>query len=487
MMNEKYNWDFKSSYELLPEVFYKKVLPSTVPAPSVVIFNDELAEDLGLDAKMLKSDYGVNILAGNVGPREGGLISLAYAGHQFGHFTMLGDGRALLIGESNNLKGEKIDIQLKGSGLTPYSRGGDGKAALGPMLREHLISEAMNALGIPTTRSLAVVKTGEKVYRENPLEGAILVRTALSYIRVGTFEYAAAMGNFDNLKLLADFAIDRHFPKVNHEENPYLGFLREVIRSQADLASKWQAVGFIHGVMNTDNTAISGETIDYGPCAFMDIYDPKTVFSSIDTFGRYSYENQPKILRWNLTRLAETLIPLIDENENMAVSMANKLLVAYDEIFLGFYYNAMRDKLGIKDASSENNKIVDDLLGIMKKNKMDYTNTFLNLTFDQLNENEINDNAEFKQWEIRWKEILDNQDLKIELAKLKMKESNPGIIPRNYLVEKALAEAVNNNDYTLYNKLLKNLLSPYNHELIEPEFKKAPIEPTKPYKTYCGT
>ena len=486
-MNEKYNWNFKTSYELLPEVFYKKVSPNTVKSPEIVIFNEKLANELGLDSAMLKSEYGENILAGNLGPKDEGLLSLAYAGHQFGHFTMLGDGRALLIGESKNSKGELIDIQLKGSGRTPYSRGGDGRAALGPMLREHLISEAMNALKIPTTRSLAVLKTGEKVYRENSLEGAILVRTALSYIRVGTFEYAAAMGKGEHLKQLADFAIDRHFPKVKKEEKPYLGFLREVIRSQAELIARWQAVGFIHGVMNTDNTAISGETIDYGPCAFMDIYDPKTVFSSIDTFGRYSYENQPKILRWNLARLAETLIPLIDDNQDKAVSQANELLAEYDEIYLGFYYSLMRDKLGIIKASSENNKLVDDLLELMKKNKMDYTNTFVDITFNNLNESESYESEEFRQWEIRWKDILDNQDGNIELAKLKMKQSNPGIIPRNNLVERALSEVVNNNDYTFYKQLLKNLLSPYEHELIDKELKKAPVMPLKPYKTYCGT
>ncbi|WP_347353405.1 protein adenylyltransferase SelO [Acetoanaerobium noterae] len=486
-MNEKYNWNFKTSYELLPEVFYKKVYPNTVKSPELVIFNEELANELGLDSAMLKSEYGENILVGNLGPKDEGLLSLAYAGHQFGHFTMLGDGRALLIGERKNSNGELIDIQLKGSGRTPYSRGGDGRAALGPMLREHLISEAMNALKIPTTRSLAVLKTGEKVYRENSLEGAILVRTALSYIRVGTFEYAAAMGKVEYLKQLADFAIDRHFSKVKKEEKPYLGFLREVICSQAELIARWQAVGFIHGVMNTDNTAISGETIDYGPCAFMDIYDPKTVFSSIDTFGRYSYENQPKILRWNLARLAETLIPLINDNQEKAVSQANELLTEYDEIYLGIYYSLMRDKLGIINASNENNKLVDDLLELLEKNKMDYTNTFVDITFNNLNENEVYESEEFRKWEIRWKDILDNQDGNIELAKLKMKQSNPGIIPRNNLVERALSDVVNNNDYTFYKQLLKNLLSPYEHELIDKEFKKAPIMPQKPYKTYCGT
>ena len=295
------------------------------------------------------------------------------------------------------------------------------------------------------------------------------------------------MGKGEHLKQLADFAIDRHFPKVKKEEKPYLGFLREVIRSQAELIARWQAVGFIHGVMNTDNTAISGETIDYGPCAFMDVYNPKTVFSSIDTFGRYSYENQPKILRWNLARLAETLIPLIDDNQDKAVSQANELLAEYDEIYLGFYYSLMRDKLGIINDSSENNKLVDDLLELMKKNKMDYTNTFVDITFNNLNESESYESEEFRQWEIRWKDILDNQDGNKELAKLKMKQSNPGIIPRNNLVERALSEVVNNNDYTFYKKLLKNLLSPYEHELIDKEFKKAPVMPLKPYKTYCGT
>ena len=308
-------WNFDNSYARLPKSFFSGTNPTPVRSPKLITLNHQLAASLGLNAEALQSEDGVAVLAGNRIPEGASPLAQAYAGHQFGHFNMLGDGRAVLLGEQITPQGKRVDIQLKGPGRTPYSRGGDGRAALGPMLREYIISEAMHALGIPTTRSLAVVTTGEAVIRETELPGAILTRVAASHLRVGTFQYVAKWGTVEELRILADYTLKRHFPDVEADGNPYLSLLQEVIKRQAELIAKWQLVGFIHGVMNTDNMAISGETIDYGPCAFMDVYDPATVFSSIDRQGRYAYGNQPSIAGWNLARFAETLLPLLDDNQ----------------------------------------------------------------------------------------------------------------------------------------------------------------------------
>lgn len=479
--------DLKCSYAALPEIFYKKTDPNSVSSPQLVILNEALAESLGLNAEELKSKEGVDILAGNQPVNHTYLLAQAYAGHQFGHFTMLGDGRAALIGEQIDPSGKRVDIQLKGSGRTVYSRGGDGRAVLGPMLREYIISEAMYNLGIPTTRSLAVVTTGEKVYRETALKGAILTRTASSHIRVGTFQFAYAKGSKSAVKALADYSIDRHFSKVKSEENPYLSFLREVIKAQAKLIAKWQLVGFIHGVMNTDNMAISGETIDYGPCAFMNIYDPRTVFSSIDSHGRYAYQNQPRIALWNLTRFAETLVDLIDEDEDKAVTIAEDELNRFETIYEEYYIDGMRKKLGLFDKGEDDKQLIDDLLALMQTHKADYTNTFAALTFESYEDREMFKSEEFKAWEKSWKQRLESQDKSADEVRELMKSFNPALIPRNHLVEEALSKASDNDDYSALSELLEVLARPFDHGHADEKYRKPPEPSSMPYKTYCGT
>lgn len=390
-------WNFDNSYVHLPEGFFSKQDPTDVKNPKLVVLNKSLAESLGLDIDYLKNDDGVAVLAGNRTPNEAYPISQAYAGHQFGHFTILGDGRAILIGEHIDKKRERFDIQLKGSGRTPYSRGGDGRAALGPMLREYIISEAMHGLNIPTTRSLAVVTTGEGVFREAKLPGAILTRVSSSHIRVGTFQYAAKYLGEEDLQLLADYTILRHYPDIISDDDRYLSFLKEVINRQAKLIAKWQLVGFIHGVMNTDNMLISGETIDYGPCAFMDAYDPETVFSSIDIHGRYAYKNQPVFASWNLARFAETLISLLDENEEIALEMANEALSNFNVLYKKYWLDGMRRKIGLFNEKPEDESLINELLGIMEKYKADYTNTFRSLTLDDLENMDIFESDEFSR------------------------------------------------------------------------------------------
>ena len=417
------------------------------------------------------------------------LVAQAYAGHQFGHFTMLGDGRAMLVGEQISPSGGKYDIQLKGSGETPYSRRGDGRAALGPMLRELIISEAMHGLNIPTTRSLAIVTTGEKIYRETPLDGAILTRVAKSHIRVGTFEYASKFGTVDDLKALADYTISRHFLNIKKEENIYLALLREVIKLQASLIAKWQAVGFIHGVMNTDNMTISGETIDYGPCAFMNTYDPETVFSSIDRNGRYAYGNQPNIGGWNLARFGETLIPLIHPKEKDALELVNAYIAEYETIFNEKWLEEMRLKLGFPNIEVDDKIIIDELLHMMKKNKSDYTNTFVALTddrYENLDKSGLFQSEEFKNWKGLWKTRLEKEGRSIEISKDSMKKYNPTIIPRNQIVESVLVACTNNVDYTVLNDLIGALRNPFDYDNIKEEYMLPP-ESDVPYKTYCGT
>ena len=455
-------FNFENTYVNLPEMFFTKKSPSHVKAPSLVKLNSSLAKELGLNIDALQSNEGIEILSGNKIPEGSIPLAQAYAGHQFGHFTLLGDGRALLLGEHITPKGERIDIQLKGSGRTPYSRGGDGKAALGPMLREYIISEAMHALNIPTTRSLAVTKTGEAVIRETYLKGAILTRVASSHIRVGTFQYARNWGTVEDIKKLADYTLKRHFKEIENEENPYLSLLKEVIKRQAELIAKWQLVGFIHGVMNTDNMTISGETIDYGPCAFMDTYDPETVFSSIDIYGRYAYKNQPNMAVWNLARFAETLLPLLSTDQDEAINLAEDALAEFSEIFKNNWISGMRAKLGIFNEEAEDEELIKNLLSIMQKYKADYTNTFRALTIDDLNGSEIFDSEEFKEWYKMWQERLSRQDESKDLLKKLMKSSNPAVIPRNHRVEEAL-EAAEKGDYSVMDKLLDVLINPFEY------------------------
>ena len=477
----------ENTYSKLSEKMFSIQTPSNVPDPKLIVFNDELADSLGLDKKFFKSNDGLEILSGNKILEGTTPIAQAYAGHQFGYFTMLGDGRAVLLGEYISKDNERFDIQLKGSGRTPYSRGGDGKAALGPMLREYIISEGMNALKIPTTRSLAVVTTGEEVIRETESEGAILTRVAKSHIRVGTFQFAANYGTIEDVRELADYTLNRHFEKISNNENPYLYLLNEVIKRQAELISKWQLVGFIHGVMNTDNMVISGETIDYGPCAFMDTYDMATVFSSIDTYGRYAYGNQPKIAAWNLAQFAETLLPLLNEDLDEAVKIVEKSLSNFEILYKKIYISGMRKKLGLFNEEDKDENIIEDLLKLMKKYKEDYTNTFRNLTLGNINDIPMFDKDDFKVWYNLWQERLKEQNESIEDSIELMKNNNPIVIPRNHRVEEALDAAVKYNDYTVMEKLLEAINSPYDYSNINEYYSELPKPTSCAYRTYCGT
>ncbi|MFD3257569.1 YdiU family protein [Paenibacillus lentus] len=484
-------WNFDNSYAGLPEVFYTLQNPAPVREPKLVVLNESLAESLGLNAPGLKDSVGAAVFGGNEIP-EGALpLAQAYAGHQFGYFTMLGDGRAVLLGEQLTPGGERVDIQLKGSGRTPYSRGGDGRAVLGPMLREYIISEAMHALGIPTTRSLAVVTTGQPVMRESEQIGAILARVAASHIRVGTFQYAASRGEREELRALADYTLQRHYPEAaaNMEagKNRYLSLLREVISRQAELIAKWQLVGFIHGVMNTDNMTLSGETIDYGPCAFMDAYDPATVFSSIDREGRYAYGNQPYIGAWNLARLAEALLPLLHEDEEQALKLAEEEIAGFTEQFHRHWLAGMSAKLGLFNAEPEDESLIKELLKLMHKHRADYTNTFRALTFGKWEETELSEAAELEPWLKRWQARLDRQEETREASHQLMRDSNPAVIPRNHRVEEALEAAEKEGDYGVMDRLLRVLANPYAHTAEQEEYCSLPEPSLRPYRTYCGT
>jgi serine/tyrosine/threonine adenylyltransferase len=486
-VTKKTGWNFDNSYARLPKSFFSVLDPTHVASPKLIILNKPLAASLGLDVQSLESYEGAEVFSGNKIP-EGALpIAQAYAGHQFGYFTMLGDGRALLLGEQITSKGERFDIQLKGSGKTPYSRGGDGRAVLGPMLREYIISEAMHALGIPTTRSLAVVTTGEWVMREELLPGAILTRVATSHIRVGTFQYVSNWGSVEELRTLADYTIERHFPEAKNAENPYLALLYEVVKRQASLIAKWQLVGFIHGVMNTDNMSISGETIDYGPCAFMDTYDPSTVFSSIDRYGRYAYGNQPPIAAWNLTRLAEALLPLLHEDKEKAVELAEEAISEFNDLYNCNWLWGMRAKLGIFNEEKEDELLINELLNMMHRYNADYTNTFKALSFDKKENTDLFNSEEFHKWHKKWEERLKRQKgCKNDFCHL-MRKSNPAVIPRNHRVEEALDAAVKKEDYGVMDRLLKVLSNPYAYSQEQEEYSKLPPSSDIPYRTFCGT
>ena len=477
-------WHFDNSYSKLSKTFKEDIKPTPVHEPELVILNEELAKNLNLNFSGIDKKKLAEIFSGNSLPDGTNSIAQAYAGHQFGHFTMLGDGRAVLLGEHLVNKNQRFDIQFKGSGRTSFSRGGDGRAALGPMLREYIISEAINALNIPTTRSLAVVKTGEKVVRENLLNGAILTRVASSHIRVGTFQYIAATQNQEDLNTLVDYTINRHYPEIKSSKNKALDLLSLVMERQCQLVINWMRVGFIHGVMNTDNMAISGETIDYGPCAFMDQYDPKTVFSSIDKFGRYAFSNQPPITKWNLARFAECLIPLIDKNEDSAIKIATDLIDNFQNIYEEKWLNMMRDKLGLFGEDKNDIILINKLLDWMKNNNADYTNTFCHLMGVKIDD-EVYINDDFKSWTNEWEKRLklnNSSDKHLEL----MKKTNPVVIPRNQKVEEALADADKGNLETM-NKLLKVLSNPYSDQENINEFQKPATIGNEKYQTFCGT
>jgi uncharacterized protein YdiU (UPF0061 family) len=471
------SWQFDNTYARLPEAFFSKALPEAARAPRLVLFNQRLAEALGLD---FDGDLAA-LFAGQAIPEGAEPIAQAYAGHQFGGFNILGDGRAILLGEHVTPDGTRFDIQLKGSGRTPYSRRGDGLAVLGPMLREYMISEAMHALGIPTTRSLAVVTTGEQVFRETLRPGAVLTRVAASHLRVGTFQYAAARRDDENLRLLADYTIARHYPELVNIDEKYAAFLRAVIARQAQLIVDWQRVGFIHGVMNTDNMALSGETIDYGPCAFLDTYHPGTVFSSIDTEGRYAFGNQPAMAHWNLTRFAESLLPLLSDNEEAAVAVAVAALNTFPELYESAWLRMMRQKLGLQSAEEGDSERIEALLTWMQQTEADYTNTFRTLHDPE------GKDAEFAAWHARWKERCTRDALSESESLALMRSVNPAVIPRNHLVEEALAAAENDNDLAPLNALLEVLAQPYAYDSAPSKYHEPAPASACGYKTFCGT
>lgn len=509
-----YRFNFDTSYLNLPGAFYTPVSPTPVALPQLVVFNRELANDLGLDADLLATAESALVFGGNVLSEGATPIAQAYAGHQFGHFTMLGDGRAILLGEQITPNGERYDIQLKGPGKTPYSRRGDGRAALGPMLREYIISEAMFALGIPTTRSLAVVATGEPVYRENVLPGAVLTRVAASHIRVGTFEFAASQGGDSRalsavegqgataVQAIADYTIHRHYPRLASSENIYIAFFQAVAERQAQLIAKWMQVGFIHGVMNTDNMALSGETIDYGPCAFMDAYDPATVFSSIDQQGRYAFANQPRIASWNLARLAETLLPLFADDEKQSIELAQAALVEFGESFNRHWLSGMRKKLGLQNEEEADSELVTALLSLMQQHQADYTNTFRRLsgsasasapaenhgtTANALPGTEtLFATAEFTAWAGNWWARVKRQSISPTEALTNMRAINPAVIARNHKVEEAL-KAAENGDMSAVHHLVAALKQPYVESAENKEYREPAPQSAKPYRTFCGT
>ena len=478
-------WCFDNTYFKLSRVFKEDIKPIPVKKPELILFNKKLAENLNLDFSELNKKKLSELFSGNTLPEGSNSLAQAYAGHQFGHFTMLGDGRAVLIGEHLSKDNQRYDIQFKGSGKTAFSRNGDGRAALGPMLREYVISEAMNGLGIPTTRSLAVVKTGEDVIRETSLPGAILTRIASSHIRVGTFQYIAARQKKDEIEVLLNYVIDRHYPDIKNSKNKATELLSIVLEKQINLVVNWMRVGFIHGVMNTDNMSISGETIDYGPCAFMDTYDPKTVFSSIDQMGRYAYFNQPVITKWNLSRFAECLIPLIDKNQEKAIELATEIINSFEKKYEEKWLNMMRDKLGLFGMDEKDKFLILDLLTWMHQKKIDYTNIFCHLMNENIKEDKDYEDEDFKNWKKRWNERLKTNNNTPEKSLKLMRSANPIVIPRNHKVEEAL-EAAGKNNFKPITRLVEILKDPYSQQKNIINYQ-IPSNSEKKYQTFCGT
>jgi serine/tyrosine/threonine adenylyltransferase len=479
-------WRLEHTYTTLPQLFYSPAAPTPVRSPHLVAFNRPLATMLGLDGEALDGPDGAAIFAGNALPDGARPLAQGYAGHQFGHFTALGDGRAILLGEQVTPSGDRFDIQLKGAGQTRYSRRGDGRAALGPMLREFIVSEAMHALGVPTTRSLAVVMTGEPVYREQVLEGAVLTRVAASHIRVGTMSWAAAHQDHEALRALSDYTRARHYPELTDAAEPHLGLFEAIVERQAQLIARWQLVGFIHGVMNTDNMALSGETIDYGPCAFMDAYDPGTVFSSIDHAGRYAYGNQPPIAQWNLARLGEAMLPLIDSDQARAIERATAAVQRFEQLFDREWLAGMRRKLGLFTEEAEDEALIDELLAWMEGRSADFTNTFRTLSTARLAEEQVNAEPAFGAWYARLQARRDRQPQSLVEAEALMRRHNPAFIPRNHKIEEALEAATATHDFSVMERLLDVLTDPYDHDRDLPEFSvPSPKQPH--YRTFCGT
>jgi uncharacterized protein YdiU (UPF0061 family) len=489
------HFPFQNSYAALPANFFARVQPTPVAAPRLVKLNRPLALQLGLDPDLLETPEGAAILAGKTVPSGAEPIAMAYAGHQFGQFVpQLGDGRAILLGEVIDKDGVRRDIQLKGSGPTPFSRRGDGRAALGPVLREYIVSEAMAALGIPTTRSLAAVVTGEYVMRETPLPGAVLTRVAASHIRVGTFQYFAARRDTEALRHLADHVIARHYPLLAGTERPYHGLLAAVIARQAELVARWLAVGFIHGVMNTDNTSISGETIDYGPCAFMDAYDPATVFSSIDEFGRYAYANQPRIALWNLTRLAECLLPLFSDEQETAVAEAQTELAEFAEHFNVAYKAGLRKKLGLFSEQDGDQALAQDLLDAMAKGQADFTLIFRGLceaaldpAADEKVRNLFAEPVLYDEWAARWRARTSLEPQTPAARQAAMRLANPAFIPRNHRIELVIRAAMDRDDFAPFEELLAVLAKPFEDQPEFAAYADPPAPQERVCQTFCGT
>jgi uncharacterized protein YdiU (UPF0061 family) len=484
---------FDNSYARLPERFSAKVTPTPFPAPALIRLNRTLTQELDLNADWLAGPEGLAMLSGQAIAPGSEPIALAYAGHQFGNFVpQLGDGRAILLGEVIDSSGRRRDIQLKGAGRTPFSRGGDGRAALGPVLREYLVSEAMAALGVPTTRALAAVATGESVARETMLPGALVVRVASSHVRVGTFQYFAAREDTEALRLLADHVIARHYPAAAHVERPYRGLLDAVIVAQAELVAGWLLVGFIHGVMNTDNMSIAGETIDYGPCAFMDAYNPTTVFSSIDRLGRYAYGNQPRMAQWNLTRLAEAMLPLLNDDTDRAIEDAQDALAAFGPHFERAYHGGLRRKLGLADEHAGDVELASAILSAMAENQVDFTLFFRRLSGvldgnDEPVRSLFTDPTAFDRWAQQWRARLVQDKLAPQARRAAMDAVNPAFIPRNHHVAAMIVAAVERNDFGLFDELLNLLSKPFEDQ---PGFERyaAPPQPhERVTATFCGT
>jgi len=493
---------FEDSYARLPADFHARLDPTPVAQPRLLLLNEPLADELGLDARALETDAGVALLAGNRVPEGARPIAMAYAGHQFGNFVpQLGDGRAILLGELIDREGQRRDVQLKGSGRTPFSRGGDGRAALGPVLREYVVSEAMAALGIPTTRALAAVRSGEPVYREGPLPGAVLTRVARGHIRVGTFEYFAARDLRDHVRTLADYVIARAYPECAESDAPYLELLRGVCFRQADLIARWLGVGFIHGVMNTDNMSVLGETIDYGPCAFMDAFDPGTVYSSIDHRGRYAFGRQPTIGQWNLARFAETLLPLLDADAERAVEQAQAVLADYAERVGAAYRSLLRTKLGLLTEREEDDALATDLLERMHAGHADYTLTFRGLSdaadssaadsADASGDAPIralfDEPAAFDEWVVRWRARIAAEGRSEAERRAAMRAVNPRFTPRNHRVEQALAAAIDDDDLKPIQTLLGVVTRPFDDDPDNDALAKPPEPHEVVQATFCGT
>jgi uncharacterized protein YdiU (UPF0061 family) len=490
---ETVEFGFDNSFARELEGFYVPSNAAKVPEPCLLKFNYQLATELGLDTEALQTNLGAEIFAGNHVPNGSMPLAQAYAGHQFGGFSpKLGDGRALLLGEIVDTHGKRHDIQLKGSGRTPFSRGGDGKAGLGPILREYMISEAMHALGAPTTRALAAVTTGEQVFRETAIPGAVLTRVAASHLRVGTFQFYAARGETDKVRQLADYAIARHYPKAYEAENPYLAFFNLVAQAQVLLVAHWMSIGFIHGVMNTDNTTISGETIDYGPCAFMDAYNPAAVFSSIDLQGRYAYANQPSILTWNMARLAETLIELVDLDKDRAIESLTEGVNEIPSLFANAWLARMRAKIGLHTAEDGDVDLVNRLLDTMHQVTADFTLTFRRLS-DAVRGNSapvrllFKDSVAFDAWESDWRTRLDREHISAGDRACVMDQVNPIYIPRNHKVEEALAAAVGQDNMSEFEDMLSIVSAPFDEVSGREVFAELGPKTAVPYQTFCGT